>query len=82
MKTNTHFKHSVKALAVQQPQLIGAELTKRGIMLPSSNARFAQRFSIGWKVTCLGRRSTCSCRRPEQTLRVPSDLLIHIRKDL
>ena len=56
MKTNTRFKHSVKARAVQQPQLIGAELTKRGIMLPSSNARFTQRFSGGWKVTCLGRR--------------------------
>ena len=82
MKTNTHFKHSVKALAVRQPQLIGAELTKRGIMLPSSNARFTQRFSGGWKVTCLGRRSTCSYRRPEQTLRVASDLRIRIREDL
>jgi hypothetical protein len=82
MKTNTHFKHSVKALAVQQPQLIGAELTKRGIMLPSSNARFPQRFSIGWKVTCLGRRSTCSYRRPEQTSRVASVRRVNMRKDL
>jgi hypothetical protein len=82
MKTNTHFEHSVKALAVQQPQLIGAELTKRGIMLPSSNARFTQRFSGGWKVTCLGRRSTCSCRRPEQTLRVASVRRVNMRKDL
>jgi hypothetical protein len=82
MKTNTQFKHSVKALAVQQLQLIGAELTKRGIMLPSSNARFTQRSSGGWKGTCLGRRSTCSYRRPEQTLRVASDLRIRIREDL
>jgi len=82
MKTNTRFKHSVKARAVQQPQLIGAELTKRGIMLPSSNGRLTQRFSGGWKGTCLGRRSTCSCRRPEQTLRVASDLRIRIREDL
>ena len=82
MKTNTHFKHSVKALAVQQPQLIGAELTKRGIMLPSSNARFPQRFSIGLKVTCLGRRSTCSYRRPEQTSRVASVRRVNMRKDL
>jgi len=82
MKINIHFKHNFKALAVQHLQLIEAELTKRGIMLPSSNARFAQRFSIGWKVTCLGRRSTCSCRRPEQTLRVASVRRVNMRKDL
>jgi hypothetical protein len=82
MKINIHFKHNFKAPAIQPLQLIEAELTKRGIMLRSSNARLTHRFSGGWKVTCLGRRSTCSCRRPEQTLRVPSDLLIHIRKDL
>jgi hypothetical protein len=82
MKINIHFKHNFKAPAVQHLQLIKAELTKRGIMLRSSNARLTHRFSGGWKVSCLRRRSTCGCRRPEQTLRVPSDLLIHIRKDL
>jgi hypothetical protein len=82
MKINIHFKRNFKALAVQHLQLIEAELNKRGIMLRSSNARLTHRFSGGCKVTCPGRRSTCSSRRPEQTLRVPSDLLIHVRKDL
>ena len=82
MKINIHFKHNFKAPAIQPLQLIEAELTKRGIMLRSSNARLTHRFSGGWRVSCLRRRSTCGCRRPEQTLRVPSDLLIHIRKDL
>ena len=82
MKINIHFKHNFKALAVQPLQLIEAELTTRGIMLRSSNARLTHRFSGGWKVTCLGRRSTCSYRRPEQTLRVASDLRIRIREDL
>ena len=82
MKINIQFKHNIKAPAIQPLQLIEAELTKRGIMLPSSNARFAQRFSIGWKVTCLGRRSTCSYRRPEQTSRVASVRRVNMRKDL